>query len=311
MMGSGNHANGNHANGDTAIDIVVATRNRPSDLKRFIPTVLDQDHRNFRLIIIDQSQDPKPNAELVQSFKDDRLVYLVQGGKGKSRALNLGLSRATAPILAFTDDDCTLPTNWLSQALACFSRNERAGIAFGNVIAAQHDEREWFIPAIEIDSFRSFKGPLSRSHGLIGMGANMFARKRVFDQIGLFDEDLGPGGPLLTGEECELTYRALQHGLEVVREPSLSVTHWGARPVSGDIAKELVNSGFFAVGAGYGKHIRAGDKKALAIMIHETAWVSALIARAIVTNTRPFHIRRLGYLWRGVAVGFRYGVFRP
>jgi len=102
------------------------------------------------------------------------------------------------------------------------------------------------------------------------MGANMFVRRTVFDQIGGFDEDLGPGGTLLTGEECELTYRALQHSVEVVREPGLTVTHWGARPVSGDVAKELVNSGFFAVGAGYGKHIRSGDGKALTIMMHET-----------------------------------------
>jgi GT2 family glycosyltransferase len=298
---------GQPENAESVIDIVVATRNRPDDLRKFIPTVLAQELRAFRLIIIDQSQDPTPNAEMVRSFGDDRFVYLVQDGKGKSRALNLGLSRAAAPLLAFTDDDCTLPTDWLSQAVACFARNEEAGIAFGSVIAADHDPKDWFIPAILIDSFLRYRGPVSRSLGLIGMGANMFVRRRVFDKIGLFDEDLGPGGPLLTGEECELTYRALKHGLEVVREPALSVTHWGARPVSGDVARQLVNMGFFAVGAGYGKHIRAGDARALAIMAHETAWVTALIARAIVTGSRPLHLRRLGLLWKGVAAGFRHG----
>ena len=94
------------------------------------------------------------------------------------------------------------------------------------------------------------------------MGANMFVRRRVFDQIGCFDEDLGPGGVLLTGEECELTYRALKHGLEVVCDPLLTLTHWGARPVAGDVAKQLVNMGFYAVGAGYGKHIAGGDPRA-------------------------------------------------
>src|SRR5690349_15439545 len=123
----------------SAIDIVVATRNRPDDLRKFIPTALSQDHRDFRLIIIDQSQDASIDSQMVSSFHDDRILFLVQDGKGKSRALNLGLSRATAPILAFTDDDCTLPVDWLTQALACFERNETAGIAFGSVIAAEHD----------------------------------------------------------------------------------------------------------------------------------------------------------------------------
>jgi len=298
---------GQPENGDSVVDIVVATRNRSDDLRKLLPTVLAQDLRAFRLILVDQSQDPGPNAEMVRSFGDDRIDYVVQEGKGKCRALNLGLQRATAPLLAFTDDDCTLPPDWLTQALASFSRNEEAGIAFGSVIGADHDPKDWFIPAIRMDSFLRYRGPVFRSLGLIGMGANMFVRRSVFDKIGLFDEDLGPGGPLLTGEECELSYRALKHGLEVVREPALSVTHGGARPVSGDVARQLVNMGFFAFGAGYGKHIRAGDARALAIMAHETAWVTASIARAIVTGSRPFHLRRLGLLWKGVAAGFRHG----
>ena len=113
---------------------------------------------------------------------------------------------------------------------------KQAGIAFGSVIAADHDPKEWFIPAIRMEPFERYRGPVIRSLGLIGMGANMFVRQARVRQDWSLRRGSGPGGPLLTGEECELTYRALKHGLEVVREPALTVTHWGARPVSGDVA---------------------------------------------------------------------------
>lgn len=290
------------------IDVVVATRNRPDDLSKFIPTLLAQQHGDFRLLLIDQSDDPGPNHDSVSSFRDDRIVHVVQREKGKSKALNLALGRVTAPLLAFTDDDCTLPEDWLSRALDCFSAHPRAGIAFGSVLPAPHDPESVYIPSLEFDCFRSLRRFNPRSDGiLIGMGANMFIRREALQRIGSFDEDLGPGGPLFTGEECELTYRAIKHGLEVLCDPSLKVVHWGARPISGDVARQLVNTGFFAIGAGYGKHIRSGDLGAAAIVVQESAHVASLIANAVVKRQRPLHVRRLAMLWKGAVLGFWSG----
>jgi glycosyltransferase involved in cell wall biosynthesis len=297
--------------GRTLVDIIVPTRDRPEDLRRLIPTVLAQSHGNFRMTVVDQSIDPSPNQAAVAEVRDERIQHVVHTEKGKTKALNLALHLTSGEVIAFTDDDCTLPADWLARSIDSLNRNPSAGVIFGNLVAIQHDPDVTFVPAIEIPRHQLLRGPSLRSYGLIGMGANMIIRRAVFREIGLFDEDLGPGGVLLTGEECELTYRALRARIDVLRDPSLTVVHWGARPISGGVAQKLVVSGMFAVGAGYGKHIRARDPRVLAVVGHETAWVMALIAQNAVLNRRPLHLRRLGHFWKGVMAGFRKGPNAP
>ncbi len=296
---------------ETAVDIIVPTRDRPEDLKRLLPTVLAQSHDNFQLVIVDQSRDPSSNTAVIAAAADPRVLHLIQPVTGKTKGLNLALRRTAAPVVAFTDDDCTLPADWLARALSCLALNPTAGVVFGNLVPIPHDATRVFIPAIEISRRRLLRGPSWRSHGLIGMGANMIIRRAVFERVGMFDEDLGPGGVLLTGEECEITYRALRHRVDVLREPGLTVTHWGTRPVAGGVAQALVVSGFFAVGAGYGKHVRARDLRALAVVGHETAEVLTLIVQATLLNRRPRHARRLGLFWKGIVAGLRRGPNAP
>jgi glycosyltransferase involved in cell wall biosynthesis len=292
------------------MDIIVATRNRHQDLEKFVPTVLAQRDANFRLIVVDQSDDPEPNLEKLRSLADPRIVHVIQRAKGKSKALNLGLNHATQPLLAFTDDDCTLPADWLKRGAESFDTHPDAGIVFGSVVAAEHDWQRFFVPSLDITELRVVRGRPFRPLGPVGMGANMFVRRSVFERIGRFDEDLGPGGPLFTGEESELTYRALRHGIEVVREPALSVKHWGMRPYSGAAARKLIREAYYASGAGHGKHLRDGDLSAATILIYETAQLACATARAVVTGARPPMVR-LGLLWKGAVAGFSRGPSYP
>lgn len=292
---------------ETAIDVIVATRNRPEDLRRLLPTLARQTHASFSLVVVDQSDDPGPNQAAIRELGDERMIHVARAKKGKSGALNHALALTSAPIIAFTDDDCTLPETWLADVAAALANSPRAGIFFGDVRAIECDPAEWFVPAIAFERAEVLQGPVLRSPGMIGLGANMVVRRAVFERIGLFDEDLGPGGVLITGEECELALRALGAGIDVMRDPSFSVLHWGARPVAGGASRTLITDGFFALGAGYGKHLRGGEWRTAAIVGHETAIVMGRIAEAVVRRQRPLHVRRLAMLWKGIGKGFARG----
>ncbi len=292
---------------DVAIDVVVPTRNRPEDLRRFLDSVGRQEHSNFRVLVFDQSDDTGPGATMVREAADDRLVHCPDAKRGKSRALNEAIRRSTSRYIALTDDDCEPAPDWLARAIDVLDEHDDVGIVFGNVNAYPHDEDTEFVPAIDYDSDRTISGPIWRSYGLVGMGANMILRRAAIDDAGGFDEDLGPGGVLLTGEDCEITYRVLQHGWSVLQDAGLDVLHYGGRATVDGTAAELINTGFYAVGAGYGKHLRRPSLRTFTVVLHELCWVLGLASRAIVTRRPPFHVRRFGRLVGGMRDGWRAG----
>jgi len=290
----------------TLIDIVVATRDRPSDLAKMLPTLAAQSLQDFRCIIVDQSDDPSANARAIGDLGDDRFEHFPQKEKGRTKALNLGLRLGSAPVVAFTDDDVTLPTDWLERALHSIESLSTPGIVFGNVLACEHEPDTYFVPAITFSQLQVMKGPLKRSPGVIGMAANMFVSREVFEKSGFFDQDLGAGGSLRSGEECEFAYRALRDGFVVAQDPNLEVVHWGARPLEGGVARSLIMAGFFGLGAGYGKHLRKGDWSAAKVTFDIGAMAISEAVRAVTQMQRPRLFRFANFL-SGIAAGVMRG----
>src|SRR5262249_24467442 len=83
--------------------------------------------------------------------------------------------------------------------------------------------------------------------GLV-QGANMFFLRQVFERVGHFSEDLGPGTPLLAAEDCELAARASFAGFVGVMLPATVVYHHHRRK-PGSAESNATTRGY-AVGAG-------------------------------------------------------------
>ena len=204
-----------------------------------------QTHRDFRVLVFDQSADTRQNSDSVDRLDDPSIAHIIDDRRGKSYALNDAIRASRAPFLAFTDDDCAPAPEWLERSLATLGSDDSIGLLFGNVIAYEHDPNEAFVPAVTFERSVSHHGPLMRSRGVIGMGANMVVRRSALSSTGLFDEDLGPGGRLRTGEDCELTYRMLRHGHVVHCDSELDVVHFGARSNVDGAAAAYIHDSYF------------------------------------------------------------------
>jgi hypothetical protein len=295
------------------VDVVIATRNRPEDVARLIPALREQTHADFQCILVDHSDDPASNAELLFGQRDERFLHIARSGTGKCRALNAALATTMGPLVAFTDDDCIPPPDWLERAIRAYRQLPRQGIVFGNVRApeAGTEGDGFYVPTITFDETRVLTEPLVRSPGIVGMGANMIVGREVFDHIGFFDEDLGPGATLSSGEECEFAYRALSLGFAVAQDPSFELLHLGARPVVGSEATRVPSSGYFGVGAGYGKHLRGGDLLAALVSLDESREALSAAVKAVAARQAPVQLRRIASFLHGVAAGASRGKRAP
>lgn len=235
-----------------SLSVVIATRDRPALLRSCVASVLVNDHNSFEVIVVEQGE---RRTELPD---DPRLIHIHSTTLGKSAGLNIGLTATRAPILAFTDDDCIVPTDWLRNGEALFAEHPDVSMAFGTLLAMEHDPATVFVPAAEFPRFRIVADSRS-AHVRGGAGANMFARRSMFDTIGGYDEQIGPGARFRACEEYDVYFRALAAGLAVAFAPDCHVVHVGARPYADGQGQMLQRWYAYGEGAVVAKHLKLRD----------------------------------------------------
>ncbi len=273
------------------ISVVIPTRNRPRDLLTCATSVLALDYPNFEVIIVDQS--PSDDGEKLLSTLDDKRLRVIRTNSvGRSRGANLGIQSATGSIVAFTDDDVTVPSGWLNRLAVVFAREPDLGVYYGAVNAAPHNPEEVLIPAYVPEAYRVTRGRFVHA-AVIGMGANMAARRRVLKQVGGFDDLMGVGSSFRSGEDWEVAYRTLRAGYSIVEDPETPLTHYGARPLTGGQADSLFMNYLFGHGAGYCLNMRKGDLGAAYLLVRELLLSTCEALGNIVKGHRPLGIRRI------------------
>lgn len=91
------------------ITVLMPAYNCANYIKASVKSILNQTYRDFELLIIDDGSTDN-TCEIIESIKDDRIVYKKTENKGTAAALNYGLSIASGDWIARIDaDDLNVP----------------------------------------------------------------------------------------------------------------------------------------------------------------------------------------------------------
>jgi len=292
------------------VSVVMCTRNRADSIGTAVASVLANTYPNFDLLVVDQSTDGR-TGDVVRGLAEQHpnLRYLHTDKAGLSRAYNIGIRETTADILAFTDDDCVAPSDWLDSIVAAFAAEPEAELMYGQVLlpAALADKADEG-PTLPITTpwrLNRRRAPFQ----LYGMGANFAARRSLFQRIGLFDEILGGGGPLKSSQDYDLQYRAYIAGVTTAYRPDVRIDHYGYRsPEQWQAVDHAYGTGD---GAFYCKHARCGDRYALRLLVEQVVKISFREALHVSGIRRRYSRARYlrGYL-AGIVGSFGFHVDR-
>ena len=214
------------------ISVVICTYNRASTLRNTLACFskfIVPSKMPWELIVVDNCSNDT-TRQVIKDFAQTvpfPVRYLFEGRQGKSWALNAGVLAAKGEIIAFTDDDVTLVTEWLKIISRTFEEFACMGVA-GRIVAAwEHPEPDWFemeeqqaIANFEWgDSFKEIERP--------PLGGNAAFRKVAFEKYGLFRTDLGPSGEQrgITCEDTEFGLRLIRGGERIIYAPEAVVYH--------------------------------------------------------------------------------------
>lgn len=289
------------------VSAIICTRNRPDLIGNAVASVLANAYPDFDLLVVDQSGDDRTGA-VVRGLMADHpnLRYVHTSTPGLSRAYNIGVRETNGELLAFTDDDCVAPPDWLQTIVGEFSAEPDVDMVQGQVMRPSDvPPSAGDISLLPIPERRR----LSRRENfkIYVMGANFAARRPLFERIGGFDEILGGGGPLKSSQDQDFQYRAFLAGSTVLLSPDVTVDHYGIRKRA-QWAATLYAYGF-GDAAFYFKHIRCGDLSALSML---TRWLVRMTVRELLNPIRHKQSMAI-YLrsyWPGLRASLRYPVDR-
>ena len=250
------------------VSVVICTRNRPDTVGQALDSVAECDYPTFDVHVMDQSTD-----ELTKKIVEDTAARFAHKLKinyhhlekaGLSRAYNLGIAASDGEIVACTDDDVVVPTDWVAQVAKAFQADPEAALLYGQVLIPESLKEAArngvIVPNLPIPKYeRMIKG--GTRFRVFGMGANYALRRSALAKVGPFDEALGGGGPLRSSQDFDFAYRVYRAGYAVILVPDVKVDHYGSR--TGDQWPGTMKAYGVGDGAFYSKHIRCGDPLAM------------------------------------------------
>ncbi len=275
------------------ISVVIATHRRPDRIARLLHSLASQSipADDFEVIVIDDCSGDNTGdvlaslaAELPYRLHPLRTV----SNRGPGPARNLGWRAASAPFVAFTDDDCVPDRGWLVAGLDALRGDAALGLVQGQTVPedldAMSDDR-WMHSPHFTDPTPYFET------------CNIFYRRAALEQGGGFGEDYNWWG----GWYCEDTYaawRAIDAGWSRGFTSDAVVTHdVSRRDVSWWINKSLVLCNEVAVARKHPGFREEAFWRPWAPRRWDAAFVAGTIGLGVSLKWRPAALLALPYMW--------------
>lgn len=298
-----------------AVSVIIATRNRPDDLRACLAALRAQDPRPGEIIVADSASDDPVQVGVIARENGARLVRCDRAGL--SRARNAGALAARGEILAFLDDDCRADAGWLAGLARGFEDPAVDAVA-GSF--APSELATWpqilYLEYAHMDRRGSLPRRFTRARAesrhwpldawRMGSGGNLAIRAEAFRARGGFRPDLGLGTPARGGEDLYLLWSTIHAGRDVVYRSDAMAWHRHHRGL------DALHRVMFGYGAGHAAFIRAavraGAPRWRAAVYVASFWYDRLkrLARALATG-RPARVGLVVREGAGMLSGARLG----
>jgi glycosyltransferase involved in cell wall biosynthesis len=193
---------------DIAISVVIPARDAEATIGATLAALAEQELEvAYEVIVVDSGSTDETAAIARAAGVVTDVLSNPRGEPAGSR--NLGVARATAPKIAFTDADCVPEHGWLAAGLRAL---EHADVVQGRVRPVHQP------------------GPFDRTvsvaseYGLYET-ANLFVHREVFDRVGGFEPVISTPGVRPWGEDTWFVWRARRAGARTAFAAEAVVAH--------------------------------------------------------------------------------------
>jgi len=220
------------------LTIIIPTYNRAKLLSHTLQSVADSqmppDLELEVLVVNNNSTDE--TTEIVKKHQKNwskgKLGYLFEAQQGRSSAVNAGIKQAQGNLISMIDDDIQISPDWLVEVEKIF--RERSGeIDFigGKVLPLWETEPpEWVLEIKDVGicwrDYGEEEWQYDKDSPIVTGGHAVF-KAEIFEEIGLYSEDLGVKKRNFISCEDDVMFNGLlEGGKRGIYSPKLVVFHY-------------------------------------------------------------------------------------
>jgi glycosyltransferase involved in cell wall biosynthesis len=197
------------------VSLIIPVHNGGKTLNQCLNSVLNQDYKNYEVIVIDNNSTDN-TKEIIESFqkKNKKIIYVFEKKIGRGRARNTGINKAKGDLILMTDSDCIVPSNWIKEMAREIEDNkEQAIIGFEEYILDNY----WTRNIQKADE--EFIGLHLNKNHTTTLDTKNFAIKSDIIKKFMFDESLK------NSEDYDLALR-IRNKVKVKFNPNIRVKHF-------------------------------------------------------------------------------------
>ncbi len=216
--------------------VIFCTYNREKYIFQALESIALQDYSrdHYEIVLVNNNSTDK-TKELCDKFREVypeiSFTYVEEEQQGLSYARNRGIIESKGELLVYVDDDATVFPGYL-KAYDDFFRTHPDEIAAGGPIIPHYEVTppKWISHYTKILlTGYLYKGNKTKpfTNGSYPGGGNACYKSEIFQQIGLFNPDLGrKGNSLIGAEEKDLFSRFDRLGKKIWYVPEAGIYHY-------------------------------------------------------------------------------------
>jgi len=204
-----------------SVTVIVPVKNGEQTIQPLLESLqkLDYDPKKVEVVVVDGNSEDK-TREIVKKYP---VKLVIEDKKGINLARNMGIKNSNGEIIAFTDSDCIVPSNWITKIVENF-KDPQVSCVGGSAIALDNDFVSQYADNSIVRLMPVFKKreELKQVKPFFGhpAGCNMAFRRKAVEEVGFFDEQIQYGF-----DEVEFADRICRAGYTMVLDPEVSVWH--------------------------------------------------------------------------------------
>lgn len=208
------------------VSIVICTYNRAELLRQALVSLQDlRADVDFEIVVVD-NQSTDDTQEVIAAVSERSGVAIrsfIESNRGISFARNRGIKEARGEWIASIDDDEVADPDWLMNLLTTALSKDVRCVGGRVELQLAQDRIAAMSPVCRVLLGESAGKSLQQrySRRLTPGAGNLLIHRSVFDEIGLYDEDLHEGG-----EDTDLYRRMRRAGIEAWYTPDAVIRHY-------------------------------------------------------------------------------------